>query len=438
MNIIISGAGKVGFNLAKTLSLGHNVTIIDKNVDALLKIQESLDVLILHGSSENRAVYEKVENKNINLFIAVTDDDNSKLVSLMVADTVLNIKKRMIRIKNQFLNNQEIIDKFGIDKLIFPIDIASKTISTLLAYPETNNVKFLTHTKYKLISILVPAYFEPKLFYSSKFPIIGIERSKEFFVISHNSIEILPYDLVYFIGRKEDIQEVYRAMELKSSKEIQKCVVFGAEPLGIAIAKELARSGRSVKIVEKSLELCQKADDALGGTVSIINTKYSVQDISCAEGLEYADMFVATSKNDEFNIVKTLEAKESGIKKVIAINNDIEHYGLMHLLGIIAIRGPKISAYNSIIEEINSTNIVLQKFFCGSKGVIFIRKIFPNSPLIGKEIKAPKRENIILFYIKNEILSPFEQSIKIEVDDSLVAFTTVKESQKIKDWMYGL
>ncbi len=438
MNIIISGAGKVGFNLAKTLSLGHDVIIIDKNIDALLRIQESLDVLILHGSSEDRSIYEQIEDRQINLFIAVTDDDNANLVSLMVADTVLDINKKMIRIKNQFLNSQEIIDRFGINKLIFPIDIASKTISKLLAYPETNNVKFIKHTNYKIISIMVPEYFEAKTFYSSKFPIIGIERSKEFFIASHNNVEILAHDLVYFIGHKEDIQEIYQAMELEKSRDIHKCVVYGAEPLGVAIAKELVHSGRSVKILEKSMELCKKADEILEGKVSIINTKYNSSELFCDEGLEHADIFVATSKNDEFNIVKSLEAKESGIKKVIAINNDLEHYGLMHLLGIIAIRGPKISAYNSIMEEISSTNIVLQKFFCGSKGVMFVRKIFPYSKLINKEIKAPIRENTILFIIREDRLSPFEHNIKIESGDVLIAFSTAIESRNIKDWMYGL
>ncbi len=160
MNIIISGAGKVGFNLAKVLSIGHNVTIIDKNAEALSRMQESLDILAIHGSSEDRAVYEKIKDKEITLYIAVTNDDNVNLVSLMVADIVLTIERKMVRIKNRFFNNSDIKERLGIENLIFPIDIASKAISTLLAYPETNNVKFLKHTKYKLFSIMISKEFK--------------------------------------------------------------------------------------------------------------------------------------------------------------------------------------------------------------------------------------------------------------------------------------
>jgi trk system potassium uptake protein TrkA len=36
MNIIIAGAGKVGFNLAKSLCVRHNITVIDKNLEGLV------------------------------------------------------------------------------------------------------------------------------------------------------------------------------------------------------------------------------------------------------------------------------------------------------------------------------------------------------------------------------------------------------------------
>jgi trk system potassium uptake protein TrkA len=49
MNIIIAGAGKVGYNLAKTLSYQNNIYIIDKNIEAIDKINETLDVMSIYG-----------------------------------------------------------------------------------------------------------------------------------------------------------------------------------------------------------------------------------------------------------------------------------------------------------------------------------------------------------------------------------------------------
>lgn len=97
--------------------------------------------------------------------------------------------------------------------------------------------------------------------------------------------------------------------------------------------KSSARYRKKVKIIEKDLHLCEVADEVLQGKVSVINSKYSSNDLFEDENLSNADIFIAASNNDEFNIIKCLEAKEKGINKVVAINNDLEYYQLMHSIG---------------------------------------------------------------------------------------------------------
>jgi len=439
VNIIITGAGKVGFNLAKTLSIAHNVTIIDINSEALHRIQEDIDIMAINGDVEDIEIYKDIKNKNIDLFIAVTNIDNTNLVSSLVADSILNIEKKIIRLKKESFKNQHIKEKFNIDKFIFPIELATRAISSLLVYPKANNVKFFKYTKYELISIMIPNNIEPTILNQSVFKIVGIERDKEFFIPSNENIEIIANDLIYLFGLEDDINLIYEELGIYNNPNISKCVVVGGEDLGVAIAKRLVKLKCSVKLLEKDIKLCEIADEKLEGRVSVINTKYNSHDVFKNEALYSADMFVATTSDDEFNIIKSLEAKESGIKKVVAINNDLEYYGLMHSLGIIAIRGPKISAYNKIMEEINSSKIVIQKSFCGSKGNVFIRKVFPNSQLINNNLKTPSNiEDIALFFIRDEQLYPFEESFIMLENDIIVIFSSTKNSQKIKDWIYEL
>ncbi|QOP44820.1 NAD-binding protein [Sulfurimonas paralvinellae] len=438
MNIIIAGAGKVGFNLAKTLSIGHNVTIIDKNSEALHRIQESLDIMPLRGDVEDSQTYANFTDKDIDLFIAVTNIDNVNLISIVMAEAVLNIDRKFVRLQKQFFHNSDIKSRLGIDTLIFPIQLASKTISSLLAYPKANNVKFFKYTDHKLISVMVSSRFVPQSFQSQHFSIVGIERKKDFFIPADDSVEILPNDLVYFFGREEEIRNICQKLELDTKKEIQKCVVFGGEELGVSIAGELVKIGRDVKLVEENLELCELADEALGGKVPIINSKYRTHDVFEDEDLDSADIFIAATNNDEFNIIKCLEAKESGIKKVVAINNEMEYYNLMHTLGIIVVRGPKISAYNTIIEEVSSTGIVIQKSYCGARAVVFMRKVFRSSGLVNKKVKSLSVAKSKLFYMRNEQLYLFNENIVLQEDDLVVAFCTVRESAKVKQWIYEL
>jgi trk system potassium uptake protein TrkA len=438
MNIIIAGAGKVGFNLAKTLCIGHNVTIIDKNSEALDRIQESLDIMPLRGDVEDSNTYKNFTDKDVDLFIAVTNIDNVNLISVLMAEAVLNIDRKFVRLQKHFFHDSAIQEKLNIDKLIFPIQLTSKAITSLLEYPKANNVKFFKYTDYKLISVMVSSDFSPKYLDVKNFRIVGVEREKQFFIPTDDNVEILPNDLVYFFGHESEILHECQKLEFQTNREISRCVVFGGEELGVAIAKGLLDANRTVKLVEDNLQLCEVADEALEGKADIINSKYRSHDVFEDEELDSADIFIAATNNDEFNIIKCLEAKESGIKKVVAINNEMEYYNLMHSLGIVVVRGPKISAYNTIMEEISSTGVVIQKSYCGAKATVFMRKVFRSSGLVKKKVKSLSVKKSRLFYMRNEEMFPFNEKIVLEENDLIIAFSELKESAKVKQWIYEL
>lgn len=64
MDIIIAGVGRVGFRLAKTLSIRHNVVVIDKNANALQRLSESIDILTIYGDVEDPDTYNNLSSTN--------------------------------------------------------------------------------------------------------------------------------------------------------------------------------------------------------------------------------------------------------------------------------------------------------------------------------------------------------------------------------------
>lgn len=437
MNIIIAGAGKVGFNLARTLSIGHNVTIIDKNSAALHSIQESLDIMPMNGDVEDSKTYEHFIDKKIDLFIAVTNSDNVNLISTLMADSVLDIERKFVRIQKHFYADTKVQEKLGIDTMIFPIKLASQAIVSLLQYPRANNVKYFKYTDYRLISVRIPQNTEAFELSEKRFSVVGIERDKSFFIPQKNEI-LLANDLIYFFGLKDDIKAICEQLENLHDNLMQKCVVFGANALGISISRELINAKRDVKLVEKDLHLCEKADEMLEGRASVINSKYGMSTLFEDEGLSSADMFIAATDNDEYNITKCLEAREKGISKVMAVNNEMEYYSLMHSLGIIVVRGPKMSAYNAIMEQIGSTGVVLEKSFCGSKAMVHMRKIFPTSKLIERKIKPLQVKHSKIFYMREDVLHSLNEKMILKEGDLLIAFCEVGESARVKQWIYEL
>ena len=86
MRIVVIGEGKVGFTLTRELSReGHDLLVIDNRKDALVQVEERLDVMVLEGNGASVKVQQAAEVGKCDLMIAVTSADETNLLCCMVA-----------------------------------------------------------------------------------------------------------------------------------------------------------------------------------------------------------------------------------------------------------------------------------------------------------------------------------------------------------------
>ena len=86
MNIIIVGAGKVGFTIAKYLSLeDDNITVIDKSSVALERINNNLDAMCVEGNCTNLKVLLEAGIKKADVVISVTGSDELNMLCSLAA-----------------------------------------------------------------------------------------------------------------------------------------------------------------------------------------------------------------------------------------------------------------------------------------------------------------------------------------------------------------
>ena len=97
MNIVIAGAGDVGFHLAELLSQeSQNITLIDRDEDVLDYAANRLDVLTICGDCASLEILEAAEVKRANLFLAVTTSEKTNLITSILAKK-LGAKKTKLR-----------------------------------------------------------------------------------------------------------------------------------------------------------------------------------------------------------------------------------------------------------------------------------------------------------------------------------------------------
>jgi len=440
MDIMIAGAGTVGYSLARSLSFQHSVIVIDKDKSKLDRLDEDIDILVIHGDVEDPKTYASILYERVDLFIAVTDSDEANLLSTLVVEDVVSVKRKIVRLKNEGFLKSHVLDKLGIDYAVFPDLTTANKVKALLTFPKANNVKVFHQTRQKLISIKVQHneanQYRIGELCSDEVMVVGIEREKVFFLPKYDE-PLRQNDLVYLFGNAAAIEKIAFKLDEKMPTSIKKVVIFGANTLAQKIAHVLMEKNLDIKMIEKDRGLCQEASAFLEGRVSIINAAYDDHRLFEEEGVKYADMVIAAGQNDEKNIVKCVEAQEYGIQKVVAINNDKSYYNLMHKMGVVVVRGSKAGAHYAILEKISSSAIVTQRLYCGGAAVLFMRKIYPDSLLIGKRIPHSVKGALCQMIRGDKLYNP-DALERFEEGDIVVVFAAYDQKEEMESWIYAL
>lgn len=376
----------------------------------------------------------------MDLFIAVTDSDEANLLSTLIVDDALTIQKKIIRLKNDYFAQSHVLSKLGVDNVVFPDSATAQKVKALFDFPKANNVKTFLQCNFKLISIKVQyddaTQYRAIDFMRENVVIVGIERAKSFFIPAESE-RLEQEDLLYLFGDEARIAEIADTLNTQMPSTIKRVMIFGANALAQKIAKELLAYKLDIKMVDKNILHCKTASELLQDRVTVFNTAFEDHHLFDEEGLKNADILIATGENDEENIVKCIEAKEYGIKKVLAVNNDKAYYQLMHQLGLVVVRGSRTEAYYAILENIASNSIINKRHFCGGRAVLFMRKIYPDSVLIGKEMKRIPIDNVLAFVLREDKIYPLQDDIYRQ-SDIVTVFGKTEEEDEIEKWIYTL
>ncbi|NDH70435.1 MAG: Trk system potassium transporter TrkA, partial [Proteobacteria bacterium] len=258
MNIIICGAGRVGFTIAKLLSeQGHSITIIDQSSEDIQKINDSLDVKAIVGKGTYPSILEKANASEADMIIAVTRNDEINMLICQIAYSIFNIQKKIARIRSQDYLNPKFTrvynkENLPIDVIISPEIEIAKSIQRKLEAPGALDSVPFSKNNIRLLEILIKdncKLIGHKLNeLTSKFPqldanIVAIIRKDKTF-IPKKTDQIEFDDKVYVIINSSQMAETLNAFghEEKISKKL---LIIGGGNIGYNLAKNLEESSES-------------------------------------------------------------------------------------------------------------------------------------------------------------------------------------------------
>lgn len=444
LRIIIVGAGKVGCQIAKTLSSEkHDVILIEKNDTIRQSAQNNLDVLTILGNGANVRTLEEAGIKQADMIIAVTSSDEANMIACMTAKQ-FGVPQKIARIRNpEYLYANALSrEKLGIDLTINPERATAKEIVKLLKSPiNVAQVQSFAGGKVQLFELKVEKNFpflNQKLkTITFKYPILvaAIYRNDNI-IIPNGEEKILPGDNLHILIKKDyflELNEIFNEKPLS----VQNVMILGGSRIGIQTALLLTKLGINTKLIERDKEKCEKIAESLPRTL-VINGDGTNIDLLKSEGIETTDGFVAVTGFDEDNLLVALLAKHLGTKKVIAKVDRVNYIPILEKIGVDAVVNPRMTTASAILRFIRRGKIISLTLLKEGEVEVIELIVSPHSKIINtplKDANLPHNSIIGAIVRKDEVIIPHGDDI-IQPEDKIVIFalsSDIKEIEKIFD-----
>ena len=401
MNIIICGAGRVGYTIAKLLSeQNHSISVIDQSSEDIQKINESLDVRAIVGKATYPSVLEKANAAEADMIIAVTKNDEINMLICQIAFSIFKVQKKIARIRAEDYLNPKFSKVYNkenlpIDVIISPeIEIAKSIQRKLEAPGALDNVNF-AQNKIRLLEILVneicPIVNIPLNELTKKFPkleanILGVIRKDKFLILKKNDV-MKRDDKVYVIINSEQMQQTLLAFG-HEEKISTKILIIGGGNIGFNLAKNIEQSFESarIKIIEKDKNRAEFIANELNNSI-VINGNGLDEDVLSEANLEEIETVIALTNDDEANLmVCVLVEKFSKEKRTMALINKPNYSLLQSSLKIDDLIEPRMHTVSSILKHVHKGTIETAYTILNGEYEVIEAEIIETSELINKEL----------------------------------------------------
>ena len=342
MRILILGAGTVGSSIARLLSSNqHDVTLVDQDPARLAMLSESLDAMVLEGNITHASVLKQAEVENADLCLAVTDSDSANLVAASMAKQ-MGARRTVARVYSRMIQNLETFNycnHFKIDKVLsLEYLTAVRLAQAIDNFTESLNLESYLYGSLEFMEFSIESGSRGKgrKIRELKFPDnvrIGAIRRDEIPFIPRADDSIKLGDKIAIFGVHEDLLQVCKSLggELPQKKNI---VIAGGGETGMHLA-QLLKTRHRIRLLETDRERAEMLADVLGRSVEVINLDLRNRADMEEEHIGMADVFVACTGLDEYNLIGCVEAKEMGVKRTYSVINRVDYGDVIRIkLGI--------------------------------------------------------------------------------------------------------
>lgn len=435
MKIIIAGCGNIGKTLAAELSEeGHDLIMIDQNLDRLISLSDEIDALAVHGDACDIDVLRRAEVDSADLLIAVTRHDEENLLCCMMAKnlgncrTIARVSKPVYHKDAAYLQRE-----FGLAMIINPAYDCARAIAGILRFPEVSRIDTFETGNINLFHTYIGAHspladqsvIDVDQRYGTNSLFCTVAREGKVYIPGANFI-LRSGDEVSIAASRGDMRRFFRRVGVKS-KGVREVIVVGGGRTGIYLTRELLEDDYKVTIIEKDRAKADWLAEHFG-QATVICGDASDEKLLQEENLATIQGFAAVTNFDEENVLLSLYARRHSSAKVVTRIHRLNFRDTVQSLPLDTIVNPQMLMANRILLYVRSqenkrgsTMLSLYKLNNGAAEATEFR-ISDRFPYVGVPLKElPLKANILIVGIvhgANSII-PNGDSV-IQAGDSVI------------------
>lgn len=396
MKIIIVGAYAIGTHLARLLSRNNeDITLIDEDEERLAKIGADFDILTMAASPASINTLTDAGVAHSDLFIAVTKSQSLNLNTCIIAHA-LGARKTVAKISDaEFTANdkKEFFRKLGVDELIYPEVLAARDIINGLKmswvrqrWDVHDSALVMLGIKLREACEILNKPLKDISGPNDPYHVVAIKRGTDTIIPGGNDVLEL-YDLVYFMTTRQYIPYIRKIVGKEHYVDVKNVMVMGGGTTAVRAIQTMPEY-MDVKVLEINTERCEVLNDLLDNDKTlVINGDGRDIPLLNEEGIKNTQAFVALTGNAETNILACLTAKRLGVRKTVAMVENIDYISMAESLDIGTIINKKAIAASRIYQLMLDADVMNVTFLMSANADVaeFIPK--ENSKVTKKPVK---------------------------------------------------
>lgn len=366
MKIIIAGAYAIGTHLAMLLSRNnHDTVLIDDSEERLSTINGDYDMMTIHASPTSIQTLRDAGAKGADLFIAATPDENLNMTACTLAKA-LGAKKTVAKANNyEYIEHKqdEFFKSIGISSLIYPENLAARDIANGLKmswvrqrWDVHEGALVMLGIKMRETSEVLEQPLKDLCKPETPYHVVAVKRGGDTIIPRGDDVLKL-YDTVFFMTQRKYIPFIRKIVGKEHYADVKNVMIMGGGATAVR-ATALIPEYMSTKIIEIDERRCEELNDLIDTRrTMVINGDGRDMALLLDEGIRNTQAFVALTGNAETNILACLTAKRLGVRKTVAVVENIDYASMAESLDIGTIVNKKALAASHVYQMMLDADI---------------------------------------------------------------------------------